>query len=81
MAHLELVEPSVQEAVDRCVAGGAREIWIHPFFLLPGRHLAEDVPALVEAAVSRHHGVRAHIGPCVGEAEGLAELILGTLDA
>ncbi len=80
VAHMELAEPSIQDAVDRCVAEGARDIRVHPLFLLPGRHQGEDVPALVEAAISRHHGVTWRITDCVGEAPGLAELILSTLE-
>ena len=80
VAHMELAEPSIQDAVDRCVADGARELWIHPLFLVPGRHQSEDVPALVEAATSRHHDVTARVTDCVGQAEGLADLILGTLE-
>ena len=81
VAHMELAAPSIQDAVDRCVADGVREIRVHPLFLVPGRHQGEDVPALVEAAISRHNGVTARITASVGEARGLADLILSTLDA
>ena len=80
MAHLELAVPSIQEAVDLCVQEGAREIWVHPLFLGPGRHLSEDVPALVEAAASRHADVTTRITRAVGQVPDLAELILSTLD-
>jgi sirohydrochlorin ferrochelatase len=30
---------------------------IHPYFLLPGKHWSRDIPALAEAAASRHPGV------------------------
>ena len=37
-AHMELAEPSIGTAFDRCIERGARLVVIHPYFLLPGRH-------------------------------------------
>jgi len=81
VAHLDLAEPSIQTAVDRSVAEGARELVIHPLFLVPGRHLGEDVPAKVSAAVACHAGVAVHITEPLGGQPGLADLILAALDA
>ena len=49
VAHLELAEPSLADAVEACIAAGAQEVCVHPLFLAPGRHLADDVPRLVES--------------------------------
>jgi len=56
-AHMELAEPSIQTAFDRCVARGAEMIVIHPYFLLPGKHWSRDIPALAEQAAAAHPGV------------------------
>lgn len=56
-AHMELAEPSIATAFDACVARGARTVVVSPYFLLPGRHWSQDIPALVEEAASRHPGV------------------------
>ncbi len=56
-AHMELAEPSIAAAFDRCVARGARTVVVSPYFLLPGRHWTQDIPALVEEAAARHPGV------------------------
>ncbi len=56
-AHMELAEPSVATAFDRCAAAGARLVVVSPYFLLPGRHWSNDIPALVEAAARPHPGV------------------------
>ena len=56
-AHMELAEPSIATAFDRCVARGARIVVVAPYFLLPGKHWDEDIPALVAEAASRHAGV------------------------
>ena len=56
-AHMELAEPSLEQAFDRCVAAGARLVVVHPYFLGPGRHWDQDIPALAAAAAARHPGV------------------------
>jgi sirohydrochlorin ferrochelatase len=56
-AHMELAEPSIQTAFDRCVARGAEMVVLHPYFLLPGKHWSRDIPDLARQAASRHPGV------------------------
>ncbi len=79
IAHMELAEPSIPQAIASCVADGATELIVHPLFLLPGRHLSEQIPRLVESAVSRYPQLSYEITPHVGSAPGLAELVLATL--
>lgn len=56
-AHMELAEPSIETAFAACVARGATTVVVSPYFLLPGRHWSQDIPALVEEAAARHPGV------------------------
>jgi len=66
-AHMELAEPSIATAFDRCVAAGATTVAIAPYFLGPGNHWDRDIPALAEAAAAPHPGVHwlvaAPLGP------------------
>ena len=57
-AHMELAEPSIATAFDRCVARGATTVVVYPYFLLPGRHWDEDIPLLAAAAARQHPRVR-----------------------
>ena len=57
-AHMELAEPSIATAFDRCVACGAEMVVVFPYFLLPGRHWHDDIPRLSAAAAEKHPGVR-----------------------
>lgn len=57
-AHMELAEPSIDTAFDRCVARGARTVVVFPYFLLPGRHWHEDIPRLAAESAAKHPGVR-----------------------
>lgn len=75
-AFLELAEPSVGQGIDACVAAGAGEVVILPYFLARGRHVVTDIPDQVAPKGQEHPGVRFTIAPCVGAAEGLPELLL-----
>ena len=54
---MELAEPSIATAFDRCVAAGARRVVVCPYFLLPGKHWFEDIPELTAEAAARHPGI------------------------
>ncbi|MCA9096978.1 MAG: hypothetical protein KDA36_01265 [Planctomycetaceae bacterium] len=53
-AHMELAEPTIGQAYDACVARGATEIIVSPFFLGPGKHWTRDIPELIAEAAARH---------------------------
>ncbi|MDX1566015.1 MAG: CbiX/SirB N-terminal domain-containing protein [Phycisphaeraceae bacterium] len=57
-AHMELAEPSIATAFEKCVRRGAEWVIVHPFFLLPGRHWSQDIPRLVAEAAAAHPQVR-----------------------
>lgn len=78
-AHMELAPPTLAEAFDACVAAGAREIVVHPYFLAPGRHSTRDIPALVEAARARHPGVAVRVTAPLGVHEGLVDAIVARI--
>lgn len=74
-AHMELAEPSIATASERCVERGAKLVVVHPYFLLPGRHWHQDIPSLTEAAARRHPGVRFLVTAPLGLDPRMAELI------
>jgi sirohydrochlorin ferrochelatase len=47
-AFLELAAPTMAEAATTLVDRGARRLVVVPYFLAAGRHVAEDIPKLVE---------------------------------
>jgi sirohydrochlorin ferrochelatase len=51
-AHMELATPTIRQAFSRCVERGASRIIVFPYFLSPGRHWTEDIPALVREAAA-----------------------------
>jgi sirohydrochlorin ferrochelatase len=74
-AHMELGEPTVQQGFDACVADGAEEVIVHPYFLGPGRHVIKDIPDLVKEAADRHPGVTFRITEPLGVHPKIAEVI------
>jgi sirohydrochlorin ferrochelatase len=74
-AHMELAEPTIAQAFDRCVAAGATTVVVAPYFLWPGRHWAADIPELVAEASRGHRGVRSLVAAPLGPHPMLAELV------
>jgi sirohydrochlorin ferrochelatase len=78
-AHMELAEPSIATAFDRCVAQGARHVVVLLWFLSPGRHSRRDVPELAREAATRHPGVSHAVSAPLGLHPGLNEVLAARL--
>jgi CbiX len=67
-AHMEIASPSIADGLATLMEQhNVDEIVCHPFFLSPGRHVTEDIPSLVAAAVHELGiAVPVHISPPVG---------------
>lgn len=80
VAHMELCQPDVPTTVSACVAAGAHEILVVPYFLHLGNHLREDIPALLRTAAAAHPGLVIRCGPPFGFDEMLVELVAKRVD-
>lgn len=65
-AHMELAEPTIAQAFARCVARGATEVVVLPYFLSPGRHSMKDIPRFVAEAAAAFPGVAYRIAEPLG---------------
>ena len=74
-AHMELAEPSIATAFDRCVAAGCRRVVVTPYFLLPGRHWSQDIPALAREAAATHPGISFMVSAPLGLHPLMAEVV------
>ncbi len=79
-AHMELAEPSIGTAFDRCVSHGAKRVVICPYFLLPGKHWNQDIPELTREAAARHPGVPFMVTAPIGLNPMMEQVIAGTID-
>jgi sirohydrochlorin ferrochelatase len=75
-AFLELAEPSIPDGIEQCVQQGADDIVILPYFLSAGRHVAEDIPALVKSKQEQYSALKITVLPYLGAAADLPALIL-----
>ena len=75
-AFLEIESPSIPEGIDQCVKKGATSIMVLLNFLNSGRHVDEDVPAMVAQGQKRHPRVPIKITPPVGQEKGIVDLFL-----
>jgi len=73
IAYLQLARPGLAEAVERCVAAGARRVAVVPFFLFTGAHVLDDIPAEVERLRALHPGVIISVGRVLGDHPKLAQ--------
>ncbi len=74
-AHMELAEPTIAQAYGRCVDRGARRIIVLPYFLAPGRHWEQDIPALAAQAAAAHPGTECQVAPPIGLHPGMFQIL------
>ena len=74
-AFLELASPSIPEEIDSLAHAGVKRIVLIPYFLSAGRHVSEDIPALVEAAHRRNPGLRIEITGHFGAQDRVPEIL------
>jgi sirohydrochlorin ferrochelatase len=74
VAFLQLAQPGLGEVVFQCVQAGADRVVVQPFFLFPGAHVLQDIPAAVEALRRAHPAVEILLAPHLGAHRKLAEI-------
>ncbi len=74
-AYLELSAPSIPDAIDDAVAAGSTVVRVVPHFLGPGNHVSVDIPAIVDAARTRHPGVTIELAEHLGADPALVDLL------
>lgn len=80
-AYLEIAPPSVPDAIDALAAEGFSEIRVLPYFLQLGRHVQEDLPAIVGWAREKHApGVKVVLCPYLGYDDGIADVVRRRLE-
>lgn len=74
-AFLELAAPSIPQAIQDCIDGGATDIVIVPYFLSAGRHVAEDIPHIVKRKQLAYPQVKIELTPYLGAVQGVVDLL------
>lgn len=76
LAFLELMQPSLAEAVASLVNSGASDIVVVPVFFGQGGHLRNDFPVLLESCQQQFPAVRLSATPAVGEDAAVLQAIV-----
>jgi len=67
LAFLEMMQPSLEEAVAALGAKGATELTVIPVFFGQGGHLRNDFPFLLEECRGKFPNIQLSATPAVGE--------------
>lgn len=75
LAFLELMTPTLGDAIAALAADGIERIAVVPVFLAQGGHLKRDLPALIAAAAAAHPDCRISLAQAAGEADAVVAAI------
>lgn len=76
LAFLEIMQPSLEEAIGALEHSGAREIVIVPVFFGQGGHLRNDFPVLLNSCRDKFPNVALSTTLAVGEDEAVLQAIV-----
>ena len=77
LAYLELMQPTLGEAVAQVIEDGAAAITVFPLFMAQGGHLKQDLPRILERLRGEHAHVPIALSAPVGEVPELLDAIAG----
>ncbi len=76
LAFLELMQPSLEEAIAAQVLAGAKEVVVVPVFFGQGGHLRNDFPVLLASCQKKFPSVTLSSTPAVGEDNAVLQAII-----
>ena len=77
LAYLDIMSPTLEEAVGSLVEQGALAVTVFPLFLAQGGHLRLDLPRLLDAIRASHPRIPIALEPAVGDVPEIREAIAG----
>ncbi len=75
-AYLELIEPSLPQAIDISVKNGSSNITVLPYFLNSGNHVKRDIPEMIKIAIEKYPDCSFKVSTCIGMVDDMPKLIL-----
>ena len=75
LAYLDLMSPTLEDAIGSVIAQGAPAVTVFPLFLAQGGHLKQDVPRLLEAIRASHPHVPIALETSLGDAPEIMQAI------
>jgi sirohydrochlorin cobaltochelatase len=77
LAYLEIMKPTLEEAIAAVIQEGASAVTVFPLFMAQGAHLKQDLPRILEAIRAGQPHVPMSLESAVGETPELLEAIAG----
>jgi sirohydrochlorin cobaltochelatase len=75
LAFLELMQPTLDEAIADLATRGIKNISVIPLFMAQGGHLKEDLPRKLTEIRRSHPAVTFQISPPIGETQAILAAI------
>ena len=75
VAFLELMSPTLEEAINSLAAEGATAITVFPLFMAQGGHLKQDIPRILDSIRASHPHVPIALERAVGEVPEILDAI------
>ena len=75
LAYLELMSPTLEEAIESLVHEGAVAITVFPLFMAQGGHLKQDIPRILDAIRATHPRIPIALEPAIGDVPQLLDAI------
>lgn len=79
-SYLEIADPSIPVAAQLCVATGATEVLLMPYFLSAGSHVTRDLQRHRDELNAEYDGVRFRLCPPLGLHPLMLEIICDRLN-
>jgi sirohydrochlorin cobaltochelatase len=76
LAFLEMMQPSLDDAISSLASSGATQITVMPVFFGQGGHLRNDFPALLSACQEKFPQIILSATPAVGEDLAVLQAII-----
>jgi sirohydrochlorin cobaltochelatase len=77
LAFLEMMTPTLEEAIASVIAEGALTVTVYPLFMAQGGHLRKDLPRILDAIRAAHPRIPISLEPPIGEVPEILEAIAG----
>jgi sirohydrochlorin cobaltochelatase len=75
LAYLEMMSPSLEEAIAAVIAEGAMTVVVFPLFMAQGGHLKQDLPRILDAIRASHPRVPISLQNAIGEVPEILDAI------
>ena len=75
LAYLEMMSPTLPEAIAAVIDRGASSVTVYPLFMAQGGHLKNDLPKVLDAARAARPDVPVTLQPAIGEVPELLDAI------